>query len=107
MCLYTLPPTDLFNALAETLGVWYDYVTLGFYFIGSGLGACSTLAVSPITDLTGRPGKSFLHLVQSPLGVFAIGKSFPEMFHFFLEELTIATDCFGPMGVGTNDTIFY
>ena len=40
-------PADLFNAFAETLGVWYDYVTIGFYFIGNGLGAYSTLAVSP------------------------------------------------------------
>ena len=28
------------------------------------------------------------------------------MLHFFLEELRIATDCFSPMGGGTNDTIF-
>ena len=27
MGLYTIPPTDPFNAFAETLGVWYDYVT--------------------------------------------------------------------------------
>ena len=56
--------------------------------------------------LPGRLGKSFLHLVQSPLGVVTIGKSFPEMHHFFLEELRIATDYFGPMGKGTNDTVF-
>ena len=93
----------LFNAFAETLGVWYDYVTLGFDFIGSGHGACGTLAVSPILDLTSTPGTSFLHLVQSPLGVITIGKSLPEMLNFFLEEIRIATDCFGE---GTNDTIF-
>ena len=28
--LYTIPPTDVFNVFTETLGVWYDYVTLGF-----------------------------------------------------------------------------
>ena len=76
--------------LQRLWGVWYDYVTLGINFIGSGLVVCSTLAVSPIIDLTGRPRKSFLHLVQSPLGVFTIGKSFPEMLHFFFEELRIA-----------------
>ena len=106
MGLYTIPPTDLFNAFAETLGVWYDYVTLGFDFIGSRLGACSTPAVSTIIDLTSRPGKSFLHLFQSPLRIITNGKSLPEMLHFLLNELRIATDCFGPMGEGTNDTIF-
>ena len=106
MGFYTIPATDLFNTFAGPLGVWYDYVTLGFDFIGSGLGACSTLAVSPITDLTGRPGKSFLHLVKSPFRVITIGKSLPEMLHFFLKELRIATDCFGPMDEGTNDTVF-
>ena len=30
VCLYTIPPTDLFNAFAETLGVRYDIVTLDF-----------------------------------------------------------------------------
>ena len=52
MGLYTIPPSDLLNAFAETLGVWYDYVTHGFDFIGRGLGVCSILAVSPIIDLT-------------------------------------------------------
>ena len=33
--LYTIPPTDLFNAFAETLGVGYYYMTLGFNFIGN------------------------------------------------------------------------
>ena len=75
-------------------------------FIGNGLSTCGPLAVSPIIDLTGWPGKSFLHLVQSPLGVFTIGKCFPEMLHFFLEKLRIATDCFGPTGQSTDDTIF-
>ena len=106
MGLYTIPPTDLFNAFSETLGVWYDYVTLGFDLIGSGPSACGTLAVSPIIDLTGRPGESFFHLVQRPLGVFTIGKNYPETFHFFLEELRTAAECFGLIGEGTNDTIF-
>ena len=106
MGLYTIPPTDPFNAFAETLDIWYDYVTLCSYFICGGLGACGTLAVSPIIDLSGRPGKPFLHLVQSPPGVITIGKSFPEMLHFLLKKLRIAADCFGPMGEGTNDTIF-
>ena len=90
--------------LSQRPWVWYDYVTLGFDFISGGLGACGTLAVSP--DITGRPGKSFLHLVQSPLRVIIIGKSLAEVLHFLLKEFRIATDSFGPMGEGTNDTIF-
>ena len=53
VALYTIPPTDLFNVFAETLGVWYNYVTIDFNFIGSGLGVCGTLAVSLLIDLTG------------------------------------------------------
>ena len=26
--LYTIPPPDLFNAFTETLGVWYNNMTL-------------------------------------------------------------------------------
>ena len=86
MGLYTIPTTNPFNAFAETLGIWYDYVTLGFNFIGSELGACNVLDVSPIIDHTGRPSKSFLYLVQSPLGVVTIGKRFPELLHFFFRS---------------------
>ena len=50
--LYTIPPTDLFNAFAETLGVGNYYMTLGFNFIGNRLGACDALAVRPIINLT-------------------------------------------------------
>ena len=99
VCILYLP--QILLLLSQTQVVWYDNVTLGFNFIGSGLGTCGTLAVSPIIDLTGRPRKSFLHHVQSPFGVVTIGKSFPEMLHFFLEELRIATDC-----EGTDDTTF-
>ena len=103
--LYTIPPTDLFKAFAETLGVWYDSMTLDFNFIGNRLGTCSALAVSPIIDLTGKPGKSFLHLVQSPFWVFTIGKCFPEMLHFFLEKLRIATNSVGPLCESTLITL--
>ena len=48
----------------------------------------------------------FLQLVQGLFGVFTISKSFPEMLHFFLEQLWIAANSFGPMGEGTNDTVF-
>ena len=81
-------------------------MTHGFNFTGNRLGTCSTLAISPITDLTGWPGKSFLHHAQSPFGVFTMGKCFPAMLQFFLGKLRIATNSFGPMGEGTNDTIF-
>ena len=65
--LYTIPPTDLFYAFTETLGVGYYYMTLYFNFIGNGLGACSALAVCLTIYLTGWPGKLFLHLVQRPI----------------------------------------
>ena len=82
---------QLFNAFAETLGIWYYYMPLGFNFIGNRLDASGALAASSINDLTRRPGKSFLHLVQSHCGVSTISKCFPEMLHFFLEKLRIAT----------------
>ena len=81
-------------------------MTLGFNFIGIILDACGALATSPVIDLTGWPGKFFLHLVESPFGVFTISKCFPEMFHFFLEKLRIATNSFGPMGESNNDSVF-
>ena len=96
-----IPPTDLFDTFTKTLGVWYHKVTLGFDFIGYRLGTCRALAVSPIIDLPGRPVKSFLHLVQRPFGIFTIGESLPDMTHFFLEKLRIATHSFNPMGKGT------
>ena len=104
--LYAIPPTDLFNAFTETLCIRYNYMTLGFHFIGGGLGTCSALAISPTIDLTGRPVKPFLHLVQSLFGVFTLGECLPEMLHFFVEKIRIATNCFGPMVEGTYCTKF-
>ena len=76
---------------AETLDIWYYYVTLGFDFIGNRLGTSGALAVSPIIDLTRRPVKSSLYLAQSPFQVFTLGKCLPDMVHFLLEKLRIAT----------------
>ena len=71
--LYAISPTDLFNAYTETLCIRYDCMTLGFDFIGSGLGTCGALVVSSINDLTGGPGKPFLHLVPKPiLGIYIV-----------------------------------
>ena len=95
--LYTMSPTDLFNVFAETLGVGYYYMTLGFNFIGNGLGTCGALAISLIINLTGWPAKPFLHLFQSPFRVFTMGKCFAEMLHFLLEKIRIVTNSFGPM----------
>ena len=94
------------HAFAETLCIMYDYMTLGFDFIGSWLGACSALVVSPIIDLPGGPVNPFLYLVQSPFWVFTLGECLPEMIHFFVEKLRIATHCCGPMGEGINYTKF-
>ena len=104
--LYTISPTDLFNVFAETLGIGYYYMTLSFNFIGNGLGAHGALSVGLIINLTGWPSKPFLHLVQSPFGVFTMGKYFPEVFHFLLEKIRIATNSFGPMGKSVNYTVF-
>ena len=104
--LYAIPPTDLFNAFTKTLCIQYDDMTLGFDFIGSGLGTCSAPVVSPINDPPGGPVKPFLHLVQSPLWVFTLGECLPEMIHFLVEKLRVATHCFGPMGEGVNYTGF-
>ena len=99
--LYAIPPTDPFNAFAETL-----YMTLGFDFIGRGLGACGALAVSPTIAFTGMPVKPCLHLVQSPFWVFTLSECLSEMLHFFVEKIRIATNCFGPMGEGIIYTKF-
>ena len=81
-------------------------MTLGFNFIGSGLGACGALVVNPINDLHGGPVKPFLHFIQSPLWVFKLGECLPEMIHFFAEKLRIVTDWFGPTGEGINYSKF-
>ena len=75
VCIPYLPQT-FFNAVAETMDVWYDYVTLGFNFIGSGLGTCGTLSVSPITDITGGPGTSFSTLSKAHLGYLQLVRAF-------------------------------
>ena len=75
-----------------------------FNFSSGSRGTCGTLVVSPINGLTGRPVKSFIHLVQSPFRIFALGESFPELFLFLLEQLRLAAHSFGPMGEGVNYT---
>ena len=100
--LDTIPTTDLFDPFTKTLCVWYDYVTLTLNFFGGSRGTIGTLVVNPINRLTGRPVESFLHLVQSPFGIFALGESFPEVFFFLFEQLRITAHSFGPMGEGVN-----
>ena len=104
VCLDAIPTTDLFDAFRKTLCVGYDNVALTLNFYGGSRGTCGTLVVNPINCLTGRPIESFLHLVQSPFGIFALGESFPEVFHFLFEQLRIAAHSFGPMGEGVDDT---
>ena len=87
MGLYAIPTADLLDTLIKTLGVGYDYMTLFYYFIGSGLGACGALTFSPIINLTGGLSKPLLYPVQGPFGVFTVGKSLPEVLHFFLQQL--------------------
>ena len=80
--LDTIPTTDLFDTFTKTLCVGYDYVTLTLNFSGGSRGTVSTLVVNPISNLTGRPVEPFLYFVQSPLGILALGESFPEVFFF-------------------------
>ena len=102
--LDTIPTTDLFDTFTKTLCVGYDYVPLTLNFFGCSRGTISTLVVNPINGLTGRPVKSFLHLVQSPFGIFVLGESFPEVFLFLFEQLRITAHSFGPMGEGFDYT---
>ena len=71
-----------------------------FHFMVGSLGIVSVT----IIDLSGRPVKSFLHLVQSPLGIFALGESLPAVILFLLEQLRIAAHSGGPMGEGLDNT---
>ena len=87
MGLNVIPTKDLFDAFTKTLCVGYNNVALIFDFIGGRLGTCG----ASISNLSGRPVESFLHLVQSPLGIFAFSESIPEMVLFLLEQLRPAT----------------
>ena len=102
--LDAISTTDLFDTFTKTLCVGYDNMVLTLDFFNSSRGTCGTLVVSPINSLTARPIKSFFHLVQSPLGIFALGESFPEVFFFLFEQLRIAVHSLGPMGEGVNNT---
>ena len=104
--LDTIPTTDLFDAFTKTLCVGYDYMTLTLNFFSGSRGTIGTLVVNPINGLTGRPVEPFLHLVQSPFGILALGESFPKVFLFFFEQLRIAAHSFGPIGEGVDNTEF-
>ena len=95
-----IPTTDLFDTFTKTLCVGYDNVPLVLHFMVGRLG----IIVAHIIALSGRPVESFLHLVQSPLGIFTLGESLPEVILFFLEQLRIAAHSGGPMGEGLDNT---
>ena len=100
MSLDAIPTTDLFDTFTKTLCVGYDNVPLVLHFMVSRLG----IVGAPIINLPGRPVESFLHLVQSPLGIFALSESLPEVILFLLEQLRIAAHSGGPMGEGLDNT---
>ena len=100
--LDAIPTTDLFDTFTKTLCVGYDNVPFILHFMGSRLGT----VVAPIISLPGRPVKSFLHLVQSPFRIFAVGESLPEVLLFFLEQLRLAAYSGGHVGEGLDDTEF-
>ena len=93
--LDTIPTRDLFDTFTKAMCVGYDCMTLILNFSGGSSGTVSTLVVNPINGLTGRPVEPFLHHVQSPLGIFALGESFPEVFFFLFEQLRITAHSFG------------
>ena len=100
--LDTIPTTDLFDTFTKTLCLGYDYVALILNFSCGSRGTSGTLVVNPINGLTGRPVKPFLHLVQSPLGIFALSESFPKVFLFLSEQLRITAHSFSPMFITLN-----
>ena len=100
--LDAISTTDLFDAFKKTLCVGYDNMTLTLHSMVGRLG----IAVAPTIDLSGRPVKPFLHLVQSPFGVVAFGESFPEVLLFFLKQLRITAHGGSPVGEGLDDTEF-
>ena len=102
--LDAIPTTDLFDTFTETLCVGYDNMALTLDFFSDSRGTCGTLAISPIISLPGRPIEPFLHLVQSPFGIFALGESFPDVLFFYFEQLKITAHSFGPMGEGVYNT---
>ena len=85
MGLNAISTTDLFDAFTKTLCVGSENVTLGFDFISGSLDSCSAFVINPINCFTGRPVESFLYLVQSPFGIFALGESLPEVILFLLQ----------------------
>ena len=100
MSLDAILTTNLFDTFTKTLCVGYDNVPLVLHFMVSRLG----IVGAPIINLSGRPVESFLHLVQSPLGIFALSESLPEVILFLLEQLRIAAHSGGPMGEGLDNT---
>ena len=98
--LDAIPTTDLFDTFTKTLCVGYDNVPLVLHFMVSRLG----IVGAPIINLSGRPVESFLHIVQSPLGIFALSESLPEVILFLLEQLRIAAHGGGPIGEGLDNT---
>ena len=102
--LDAIPTTDLFDTFTKTLCVGFDNVALTLNFFGGSRHTCGTLVVSPINGLTGRAVESFLHLVQSPFRIFALGESFPEVFLFLFEQLRITAHSFGLKGEGVDYT---
>ena len=100
MSLDAISTTYLFDTFTKTSCVGYDNMTLTLHSMVGRLG----IAVAPIINLSGRPVKPFLHLVQSPFGVVTLGESFPEVLLFFLKQLRIAAHGGGPMGEGLDDT---
>ena len=88
--------TDLFDTFTKTLCVGYDNVLLVLHFMVSRLG----IVVALIINLPGRPVESFLHLVQSPLGIFTLSESLPEVILFLFGATQDCCTQWRPYGRG-------
>ena len=102
--LDAIPTTDLFDTFMKTLCVGYDNVTLTLTsLVAAGILVVPWLLAPSMASLEDLLSP-FLHLVQSPFRIFALGESFPEVFFFLFEQLWIATHSFDPVGEGVDYT---
>ena len=74
--LYTIPPTDIFNAFAETLGGLYYYITLGFNFLVTGWVPVVPLLLAPSLTSLNDLASLFCTLSKAHLGYLQLVSAF-------------------------------
>ena len=106
MGLNAISTTDHFDAFTKTLCVGYENVTLVLtLLVATWAVVVPWLLIPSIASLVDL-FESFLYLVQSPFGIFALSENLPQVVLFLLEQLRLAANCFGPMGEGVGCTKF-